>query len=209
MNRLLDLRVLTFDAALAVTGWAVMLNGVPAQTGLIKTSEKQPMLERRMKIFDEVYGLIKQWQPTHIGVEETDWERGKDNTREQWIVECIAREALGIGVTAVELAAWSCGHEPITMGAKEWMREGFRSVNKASIGEFLAREFPKQLAVQLTADGTERIVVTREGRRLTNHETDALGLGLVLTNRLRQQRRIREAETSHISEGDYWRQVYG
>ncbi len=200
MNRLQDLRVLTFDAALAVTGWAFTVNGVPHATGVIKTSEKQPMLERRMKIFDETYALIKQGLPTHIGVEESGWERGKENTREEWIVECIAREALGIGATAVELAAWSCGHKPFVVGAKEWMREGFGCVNKAIIAEWFAREFPEYLAVQLTADGTERIVVNREGRRLTNHETDALGLGLVLTNRLRQQLRIQEAEAVQCRE---------
>jgi hypothetical protein len=201
------MKFLSFDLALAETGWALLTDGALDSYGVISTHPQASDWERIVELRGKVASTINQAHlaagrdgPDLVAFEVTDWMPGKRDDRDAWVREARARYALGMALAAAVCACEDLVIEPVLVGANAWHRE-FGAVQKASIAEFVAAEFPHAFRV-VTVQGLrkgkpfcEHVVFEREtNKRVPSHVTDACGLGLVVYRRWLQEQRIQEAE---------------
>lgn len=198
--------VIGIDAALAETGWGVLRANERGEIqvddwGWVKTAAESPLFERVSGLRNELWKMIRSHlcsgtagdlNGTFVVIEKTDYSPGRGDSRERWIREARAREALAIGVTTAMLACADVGITPTLLGPNEWHEElGVEHRNdepvKKQVAWLVAQQFPKAFELKYRGNTAAFRVVAVDGEKIVavpTHVTDALGMAYVQMNRL-------------------------
>ncbi len=201
------MRLLALDLALAKTGWALLADDHLETYGVITTHPQAQAWERIVELRGKVASTINRARATAVALEVTDWAPGARDERSAWIRESRARYALGMALAAAVCACEDLVKEPILIGANAWHRE-FGSMNKLSIAELVAAEFPNQFRVTIRqrrdrrgSTVIEHVVVDDEDQVVPDHVTDACGMGLVVYRRWQREQKIEHAQRQQGERG--------
>ena len=207
------MRTLGIDAALALTGWAVIEGDADER----RPSDDEPRLQlldwgvietepgdrtgraefQRLRVLYDALCEIIHLNATGLGslqvvVERPDWQPGQGGDRQAWIRESKARGALGLGLATCYAACMHAAIEPQVLGVREWMAE-LGSHNKADTAVQIARLFPA--AFRVSAERQKFVV--REAHApcavVPDHVTDAVAVAYVAIQRLRFAQRVQQA----------------
>jgi len=208
------MRIIGIDAALALTGWAVIEDSADER----RPSDNEPRLQlldwgvietepgdrtgraefQRLRVLYEALCEIIHLNATgrpgslRVAIERPDWQPGQRGDRPAWIREAKARGALGLGLATCYAACMHSAIEPQVIGVREWMAE-LESKNKGDTAVQIARLFPA--AFQVSAERQKFIV--REAHApcavVPDHVTDAVAVAYVAIQRLRFAQRVQQA----------------
>ncbi len=141
-----------------------------------------------------------------VVIERTDYSPGRGDSRERWIREARAREALAIGVTTAVHAAYTWGKRPAFLGPNEWqeelgvdkraVKESWGDSIKEQVAWIVANQFPEHFTLRwvpkrVKGAKVERMQVEdcragKPGVLVPSHITDAIGMAYVHLQRIRQ-----------------------
>lgn len=199
----ITMKLIGFDSALAHTGWCILEDDRLIEYGVISTYPHNSMFKRIAYLRDQLGkvlldggALLGNGNRARVVIEKTDWSRGKRDTREAWIRETGAREALAIGVTTAFCVCQQTGVVPIVLGPNEWHRE-IGAHRKEGVAAYVAAVFSDNF--RIVCKETERrgkrsfaqIVIDCETEKpVPDHVTDAIAMTLVASRRLQLDSRI-------------------
>lgn len=219
------MRVIGIDAALRYTGWGVLDGDRLLDYGVIETATGDGSgaaeFERIARLRDALCEVLVKharyrviagdggaWTAVaRVGIERTDWSRGRGDDRAAWVREAKARGALGTGFAVACCVCLEFDIKPHILGAKEWMSL-FGAEDKESAAAMIALQFSDVFYRGVRGcrpNSHKQKPAVRELQTnavVPDHVTDAIGLALTLQRKLEFEARIAAARSEAASQSE-------
>jgi len=208
-------RIIALDSALAHTGFAVIeANGAAGDWGVIDTVDPRTSdadhakgaaaFLRVKSLHDQLMVALREHDAdaadTIVAIEETDWSRGRRDSRDSWVIEAGAREALAVGTTTAFICCMELDIQPVVIGPRAWMRQ-LGIAHKEGAATWCAANWQDRFEIKIKERrGVKRPSVKRvlfdklTQEFVPDHASDAYGMASVVFTATRERQMCQLAE---------------